>query len=227
MVMNCSVCGDALSEGSLFCESCGADLRGQIAPRTVSGSGGTAAAQQTISVRQPVATPSPAAFVQLGGELLKSMSLGEKLAGIGAVAATLGFFLPWVTGPDIRSLGNLLSLGNLSELLGRPGGPPSASFSGLDVARLWGGVYLILLAGIASGVLFMVSRRASFARKLRVGGFQVMIGSMIGPLIIAALLFVPFIQSVAGTGLWLLGLGFCCVIAGALVTLSELGRLVR
>jgi hypothetical protein len=149
--------------------------------------------------------------------LLRTLSLGEKFAGAGALAATLGFFLPWVSGPDLRSLGNL------STLLGGAG-MGTTSYSGFDAAKIWGGVYLILGAAIASGVLFFISGKAAISRKLRISGFQVMIGSIIGPAIVVALLFVPFMQSVAGLGLWLLGLGFCSITAGGLVTIGHLAN---
>jgi hypothetical protein len=180
---------------------------------------GNAAMARATAV-QPTNAPSAAAIAELSGMLIKSLSLGEKLAGVGSLAATLGFFLPWLSGPDLRSLGNLSALAGGA-------GMGTTSYSGFDVTKIWGGVYLILAAAITSGVLFFISGKATLSRKLRISGFQVMIGSLIGPAIVVALLFIPFMQSVAGLGLWLLGLGFSSVTAGGLVTISQLGKMVR
>jgi hypothetical protein len=204
--MNCSACGNASSDGSVFCEFCGVDLR----PNSAAAGPGAIRSAGAL----PSSPPSAAAIAELSGMLIRSLSLGEKLAGVGSLAAALGFFLPWLSGPDLRSLGNL------SALLGTAGFA-SASYSGFDAAKIWGGVYLILAAAIASGVLFFVSGKAAFSRKLNI------IGSLIGPAIIVALLFIPFMQSVAGLGLWLLGLGFCSIAAGGLVTVSQLGKMVQ
>lgn len=220
--MNCSACGSALSDESVFCEFCGVDLRRSpvvASPPVAIPTPGSPAMARTAVV-QPRNAPSAAALAELGGILLKSLSLGEKFAGAGALAATLGFFLPWISGPDLRSLGNLSALASGA-------GMGTTSYSGFDVTKIWGGVYLILAAAITSGVLFFISSKAAFSRKLRISGFQVMIGSLIGPAIIVTLLFIPFMQSVAGLGLWLLGLGFCSITAGGLVTISQLGKMVR
>jgi hypothetical protein len=152
--------------------------------------------------------------------LIKSLSLGEKLAALGSLAAVLGFFLPWASGP------NLGSLGNLSTLVGQTG-VATTTYSGFDAAKIWGGIYLILAAAVTSGVLFFAAGKGVFSKKLMVSGFQVMIGSLVGPAIVFTLLFIPFIQSVAGLGLWLTGLGFCSIAAGGLVTIGQLGRMVR
>jgi hypothetical protein len=210
--MNCSTCGNALSDGSVFCEFCGLDLRPNSSA-TGSGVGKTAAAPA-------ISPPSAAAIAELSGMLIKSLALGEKLAGAGSLAAALGFFLPWVSAPDLKSLVNL------STLFGGTG-MATTSYSGFDSAKVWGVVYLILGAAIASGVLFFVSRKATLSRKLTVSGFQVMIGSIAGPGIVFTLLFVPFIQSIAGLGLWLTGLGFCSIAAGGLVTIGQVGRMAR
>src|SRR2546425_12048389 len=70
--MNCPACGDALSEGSLFCESCGVDLR--TTGPTVAGP----AIARTAIAQQPTNAPSVAALAELGGMLLKSLSMGDK-----------------------------------------------------------------------------------------------------------------------------------------------------
>jgi hypothetical protein len=54
-----------------------------------------------------------------------------------------------------------------------------------------------------------------------------MIGSLCGPGIIVELLFIPLVQSVAGAGLWLLGLGYCAITAGGLITIGTLGKTAR
>ncbi|HEU5340961.1 hypothetical protein [Edaphobacter sp.] len=155
----------------------------------------------------------------MGKSLLSALTLGEKFVCAGAIAAALGFFLPWVSSPD---------LGPLSGLLGQVGALAlnHVTLSGVDLAKVVGAVYFILLAAIASGVLFYFSRKAASEQKLLIGGFQVMIGSLFGPGVIGALFFVPMIQSVSGTGIWLLGLGFCSIAAGGLITIATLAKRV-
>jgi len=210
--MTCSACGNALSEGTAFCEFCGIDLRPVAVPTSP-------VVIRRVTIESPPA-PSATAIAEMGGVLIKSLSLGEKLTGVGVIAATVGFFLPWISTPELGSLSGLLSQLGTPEV-------NHISLSGVDAAKLVGAVYLILLAAIASGVLFSFSRKAVFAQRLLISGFQVMIGSLFGPGLIVTLLFVPMIQSVAGSGFWLLGFGFSSIAAGGLITISKLGRAVR
>jgi hypothetical protein len=159
-------------------------------------------------------------MAQMGKSLLGSLTLGEKFVGAGTIAAVLGFFFPWISSPDLGPLSGVLGQLGASEL-------NHVSLSGVDLGKFVGAVYLILLTAIASGVLFYFSRRATSPQKLLMGGFLVMIGSLCGPAIIVLLLFVPLVQTVAGAGLWLLGLGFCSIAAGGLVTIGALGKTAR
>jgi hypothetical protein len=156
----------------------------------------------------------------MGKSLLGSLSLGEKFVGVGTIAAVLGFFFPWISAPDLGPLAGLLGQMGAAEL-------NHISLSGVDVAKLVGAVYLILLAAIAAGVLFYFSRKVRTTHQLLMAGFLVMIGSLCGPMIIAQLLFIPMIQSIAGFGLWLLGLGFSSIAAGGLITIATLGKTAR
>jgi len=210
--MKCSACGRDNSDGDSFCEFCGASLRSGSASYNA-----PAAAQPAPA--QP-ASPSAAEVAQMGKSFLNSLSLGEKFIGAGAIAAVLGFFLPWISTPDLGALAGLLGQAGATEL-------NHVSYSGVDVAKLMGAVYLILLAAIGSGVLFYFSRTMASPQKLLIGGFQVMIGSLCGPAIVFALLFIPMIQSVSGAGLWLMGLGFCSIAAGGLITIGTLGKTAR
>lgn len=208
--MHCSSCGKPNLDNVSFCEFCGANLR----PETMSGSGVVA----TGTVPAQPATPSVAEVAQMGKSLLNALTLGEKFVAAGAVAATLGFFLPWFSSPDLGALGGMLgSMGNAAL--------SHVSLSGVDVAKVIGAVYFILLAALASGILFYLSRKSLAGQKLLVAGFQVMIGSLFGPSVIGALLFVPMIQSVAGAGFWLLGLGFTSIAAGGLITIAGLRKM--
>lgn len=209
--MLCSSCGRDNAAAVSFCEFCGVDLRRAVpagAPATVASAPDTAAAAAVIA--------------QAGKTLVKSLTLGEKFSAVGAAAAILGFFFPFVSSPN---------LGSLSDLVGGMSGAAAAlahaSFSLLDFSKLLGAVYFILLAAITSGVLFWVSRQAPSSRKLLISGFQVMIGSLLGPVCMVALFFVPLIQSVAGMGYWLTGLGFCAIAAGGLITIAELAKSSR
>jgi hypothetical protein len=166
------------------------------------------------------APPSAAEVAQMGKSFLNALSMGEKFIGAGVIAAVLGFFLPWVSSPDLGALSGLLGQIGASDL-------NHISLSGVDAAKLVGAVYFILLAGIAAGVLLYFSRKATPAQKLLISGFQVMIGSLFGPGFIGTLLFVPMIQSVSGAGFWLLGLGFCSIAAGGLVSIAALAKTVR
>jgi hypothetical protein len=156
----------------------------------------------------------------MGKSLLGSLSLGEKFVGAGTIAAVFGFFMPWISTPDLGPLASLFGQAGAAEL-------NHISLSGVDLAKFVGAVYFILLAAIAAGVLFYFSRKAAAPQKLLMGGFLVMIGSLCGPMFIATLLFVPMIQSVSGMGLWLLGLGFCSIAAGGLITIATLGKSAR
>ncbi len=210
--MNCTACGKTNADGVSFCEFCGANLRSASASSSQPGVARPAPAQ-------PV-PPSAADVAQMGKSLLGSLTLGEKFVGAGTIAAVLGFFFPWISTPDLGPLTGLLGQMGAAEL-------NHMSYSGVDLAKFVGAVYLILLAAIAAGVLFYFSRRMATPQKLLIGGFLVMIGSLCGPMIIAELLFVPLIQSVAGAGLWLMGLGFCCIAAGGLITIGTLGKTAR
>ena len=210
--MNCSSCGKPNSDGVSFCEFCGANLR----------SGSTSNTEHVVARIAPVqqAPPSAAEVAQMGKSLFRSLSLGEKFVGAGTIAAVVGFFLPWISTPD---------LGPLAGLLGQAGGAElnHITLSGVDLARFVGAVYLILLAAVGAGVLFYFSRKSATPQKLLMGGFLVMIGSLCGPGFIATLLFVPMIQSVSGLGFWLLGPGFCSIAAGGLITIATLGKTAR
>ncbi len=209
--MICTSCGKPNFDGVLFCEYCGTDMR-MKAP-----AGGYPVPAAGAGYPAP---PSAAQVAQMGKSILGSLTMGEKFVGAGVVAAVLGFFLPWISTPD---------LGALSGLLGQLGatGLNHVSLSGVDMAKLIGAVYLILMAPVAAGVLFYFSRTATAPQKLLMGGFQVMIGSLYGPVVIADLLFVPLLQSIAGLGLWLLGLGYCAIAAGGLITIGAVGKAAR
>ncbi len=103
--MICPACGKANIDASAFCEQCGTRLQ----------------AQPAASPAAAVPAPTARSAVRLSGSLLPphlrvfsgwraasaliaSMSLGEKISGAGAVAAAVGFFLPWVSVAGVASL---------------------------------------------------------------------------------------------------------------------------
>jgi hypothetical protein len=213
--MNCSACGKANADGVSFCEYCGANMHAQSATTPVAAAPYVAPAAPA----QPAA-PSASEVAQLGKSFLNSLSLGEKFVGVGVIASVVGFFLPWVSSPDLGDLGALL--GPMAQM-----GSTHVSLSGLDVAKFVGAVYFILLAAIAAGILLYFSKKAATAHKLLMAGFQVLIGSLFGPGFIGALFFIPMIQSVSGAGFWLVGLGYCSIAAGGLITIGTMGKTVR
>jgi hypothetical protein len=213
--MNCFACGKTNADGVSFCEFCGASLRS--APASTS-------APLVSRTAPPQPAPSAADVAQVGKSFVNSLSLGEKLVGAGVIAAVLGFFLPAVSISVPDRAGEVVGL--LMGFLGQSGGIDNthASISLFDVTKILGVVYFILLLAIAAGVLFYFSRNALTPQKLLISGFQVVIGSLYGPGLIVALLFVPGMGSIAGIGYWLLGLGFCAIAAGGLTTIGTLGK---
>ena len=202
--MNCSACGKANVDGVLFCEYCGASMRAQSA--AVPG------AFAPATVPASPAPPTAAQVAQMGKSIIGAMTLGEKFAVAGVAAAVLGFFLPFATTPDLGELSGLLSS------LGSGGGEGGhLSLSLFGATKFLGAIYILLLAAVAAGVLAYLMRKAPNAKKMLMSGFLVMIGSLFGPGCVAALLFVPMIQSVAGAGYYLFGLGYCAIAAGGLI----------
>lgn len=213
--MNCSACGNVNADGVSFCEYCGASMRAQTASTT-----GAAVPMGAPAAPIQPAAPSAGEFAQLGKSFLNSLSLGEKLIGAGVIAAAVGFFLPWVSTPDLGDLGALF--GSVAQM-----GSTHISLSGLDVAKLVGAVYFILLAALAAGILLYFSKKAGTSNRLLMAGFQVLIGSLFGPGFIGALFFIPMIQSVSGAGFWLVGLGYCSIAAGGLIAIGTMGKTAR
>ena len=214
--MNCSACGKLNSTGVSFCEFCGADLRSASAiPAT------------------PV-TPSAADVAQIGKQIgksfLNSLSPGEKFVGAGVIAAVLGFFLPAISVSVPDRAGQVVAF--LLGLLGQSGGADAGRFGTLalslfDITKLLGVVYVVLLLAIVSGVLLYFSKRSATPQKLVIAGFQVAIGTLYGPGTVLAMLFIPGMGSITGIGYWLLGLGFCSIAAGGLITIATLGKTAR
>ncbi len=217
--MICSACGKANVDGVSFCEFCGANIRLGSTP-------GSAPVMAMAPSAQPEA-PSAADVAQMGKSFIRSLSTGEKFCGAGVIAAVLGFFLPFISVSVPDKAGEVIAL--LLGFLGQSAGADAthASISLFDITKLLGVVYFVLLLAISSGVLFYFSKKATTPHKLVIGGFQVVIGSLYGPLTILALLFVPGMGSVAGMGYWLLGLGFCAIAAGGLITIATLGKTAR
>lgn len=188
--MICTACGKANIDNAAFCEHCGTRMQAQPAAIPV------AAPPPPFPV--PPAGVVPVQVAQTASSILDSMSTGEKVSGAGAVAAIIGFFLPWVSAAGL-----------------------GASASGLDLAKEVGAAYLIPLLAIAAGALCYFSSKAAPGKKLMYAGYLVLIGALCGPANLLALLFVSQLQSVAGIGLWLLGLGFTAIAAGGLMTIRS------
>lgn len=234
--MNCTACGRNNFDDVSFCEFCGTDLRPMPVPhsgppvaRPVPPRPVPIAREEYTPVERPLfgsyqpAAPSATEVAQMGKSLIGSLSLGEKLVGAGVIAAVIGFFMPFIATPEA---------GGLAGLIGSLGGSgreetAQAGVSLFKMTKVLGSFYFILLAAVASGVLFSASRKAAYGTRLVINGFQVMIGSLFGPGLVCALFFVPMIQSVAGAGYWLLGLGFSAIAAGGLIAIGQVAKTVR
>jgi hypothetical protein len=151
---------------------------------------------------------------------VSALSLAEKIAGAGAVIALIGFFLPFIA---IPGLGDLAAMAIPDPTGGTPT-IPSSSLSLLGLAKFAGAVYFILLGALASAGLLYLARGAAYARKMLLSGIQVMIGSMVGPGTLLALLFASTVRSVAGAGFWIVSFGYCCIVAGGLMTINQLAK---
>ena len=129
-----------------------------------------------VTVPASPAPPTAAQVAQMGKSIIGAMSLGEKFAIGGVVAAVLGFFLPFVSTPDLGGLSGLI------PSLGSGGGESGhASLSLFDATKFLGAIYVLLFAAVAAGVLVYLMRKAPNAKRVLMSGFLVMIGSLFGP----------------------------------------------
>jgi hypothetical protein len=199
--MICTACGKTNVDGAAFCVQCGAGMSAQPAANP-------AFAAPAPNPAAPAWT-STAQMAQSGEALVASMSLDEKIAGAGAIAAVVGFFLPWIsyTAPTVM-------------------GTTQTSLSGLALGKTIGAVYLILLNAGVAAVLCYMSSKAAPPRKLIIGGWLVFIGALCGPANLTALIFVSKLQAVAGFGLWLFSLGYTAIAAGGLMTVRSFSKRV-
>jgi len=195
--MICTACGKVSIDGALFCEQCGASLQAQPAINPGPAAPGPAAPGPAPATFTPPAAPQ---IAPVASALIASMSMGEKISGGGAVAAVIGFFLPWITVAN------------------------QGSASGLNLAKSVGAVYLILLIALAAAALCYFSSKAAPAQKLMYAGYLVLLGALSGPANLLALLFVSQVQTVAGFGLWLFSLGYTAIAAGGLMTIREFSK---
>ncbi len=213
--MFCTACGKENPDTTAFCASCGASLK--------TASANAAPAPFAPAPVAPAPPPPASAAVANAGKMatsfLATLSTAEKIIGAGALVALIGFFLPFIA---IPGLGDLAAL----SMPDPTGGPqiPSSSLSLLGLSKFAGAVWFILLAALASAALLYLARNANRARKLLFSGIQIMIGSMIGPGTLLALLFASTVRSVAGFGFWIVSLGFCAIVAGGLMTIAQLSK---
>jgi len=211
--MICTACGKANKDGAAFCEQCGTRMPAQPAAVPAAGPpavgvgpgpgpampGPTPVPPPPFPFPPPAMPPPPSQAGAAASALIASMSMGEKISGAGAVAAALGFFLPWASVAGV------------------------ASESGLDLAKASGSVYLTLLVALAAGALCYVSSKAPAGKKLVLAGYLVLIGGL-GPPILLSLAFGSPLLSSAGIGLWLVGLGYTAIAAGGLMTIREFSK---
>jgi hypothetical protein len=205
--MICTACGKANKDDAAFCEQCGTRLQAQPAnsPGTATPGpvpvGPNPVPVAPASYPFPPAAPPPGTSTGQMGELIAAMTLGEKISGAGAIAAVIGFFMPWFTVAGTAT-----------------------SLSGMDLGKTIGAIYLVLLNAIGAATLSYLSSKAPDSRKLLFAGYLVLIGAICGPANLLALIFVPQVQSGSGIGFWLLSLGFCAVAEGGLMTIRNFSK---
>jgi len=209
--MFCTSCGKENPANTAFCASCGASLQSVSA---------IAVPASAVPATPPAAQAAMANAGKMASSFVASLSTAEKIIGAGAVVALIGFFLPFIA---IPGLGELAAM-TIPDPTGGSPQIPSSSLSLLGLSKFAGAVWFILLAALASAGLLWLGRSAAHSRKLLLSGIQIMIGSMIGPGTLLALLFASTVRSVAGFGFWIVSLGFCAIVAGGLMTIAQLSK---
>jgi hypothetical protein len=149
----------------------------------------------------PAAPPPGASPIQVGESLFAAMSTGEKVAGAGAIAAFVGYFMPWIS------------------IAGSP-----TTYSGAALTGSIGALSLVVSTAVASLVVCYLSTKATPGKKLWYAGCLAYFGALCGPTYLVALIFVPRVQSVAGIGAWLSALGFTAVAKGGLITIKSFSK---
>ena len=175
--MDCKTCRHDIPDDSVFCEHCGS----RQTPLSA-----VPAADDFQPAHQAVAQSTQG----LGGSLQgfwSPLSLANKLAFVGSIAAFGGFFLPWV---DLSKLGRIADIA--SVIGGNPNsgisGDPNSSISGWTIAQSVGAFYFIpVLAVVACVLLYLaIQHRQNYSRTLQASGWLVLIGTFIGPVILGA-----------------------------------------
>jgi hypothetical protein len=211
--MFCPACGKENPDATAFCMSCGTQL---AAP-----TGAMATATGPAVTASPAAAPSASANAgAMAVSFLSALSLPEKIAGAGALVAIIGFFLPFIA---IPGLGDLAALAMQQDPTSAAS-IPSSSLSLLGLGKFAGAVYFILIGALASAGVLWLARNAPYPRRMLLNGVQIMIGSMIGPGALLALLFASTVRSVAGVGFWVVGLGYSAIAVGGLMTIAQLSK---
>jgi hypothetical protein len=208
----------------MFCPACGKENTATVAFCTYCGVPLQQAAASAAPIQASASTgPSAAANAQkMATSFLAALTLPEKIIGAGAVVAIIGFFLPFIA---IPGLGDLAAMAMPDPTGGS--GIPSSSLSLMGLGKFAGAVYFILLGALASAGLVYLARAANYARKMLLNGIQVMIGSMVGPGTLLALIFASSVRSVASIGFWVVSLGYCAIVAGGLMTIVQLSKAER
>lgn len=204
ILKDCKDCNQAIPDDSIFCELCGS--------------------QQNLVAETPanaVQLPHRAAAqaAQGLGGFWSPLSLANKLAFLGGIAAIVGFFLPWIDAPKFMD-------GPLSGLAPTLGNDAISSITGLTIAQNIGVLYLIPVLAITACVLLYlaIQHLQNYSRTLQASGWLVLIGALIGPVLLVDLIFIPFIQRVVGAGVWLTALGFCAIAVGGMMNIYTLSH---
>ena len=201
--MKCSNCGTSNPAESAFCINCGAKLGGKEG-----------------SSRQE----TPAKQAEIIGKrfniLIKKLTLGEKLVGIGAILGLISFFLTWMT--VHKDIANTFSI--------------SEKMTGKDFGS-W--VYLLPILMIVSLVLLYFSVGAVTKTKIKYSSYYTVIGTFFATTGIVLFSVMAKVKSWLlevmkgysgeleeelfsfGIGWWLLVLGSLVIIVGAFLIERE------
>jgi len=193
--MYCPQCGEKNSEEATFCAKCGGKINIGSANSLNKDSAKEAVKELIKEEVGGFFSKKTIDEVQLSWQ---KFSTDEKIIAAGAVAALIGFFLPWAE----RSFS-------------------SGTMNGIEMAKestKW--FYLFLVLALASLSMLFLNRNKTAVRKAFSFQWQIVIGTFIASMgllvIFTAEEFLSFFQGNIGAGWWLITFGGIAILTGAL-----------